>query len=283
MFKKIEMKKIITIIVASVLLSSCGDFEPVLFDPLTGQSLAFFPSASADLEVLINESATISVSVGVNTLSSADRTVTITVDEENTTATSGMYTFDATVTIPANEFFGSFSVTGIDDGLTTSPVLLTLKLDSIADGVVSAGPFSISMFEFCPIADGDFEGDYLLEQIGVGAFGAPIFQTAIVNIESTGLTARAFSALYLGDLGIGQPPSDISFSLVCNETFVGEGITTGLSCGGDGITVGPGTTPGVYDGADDSVFTLTMTDFVTGGPSCGVADPYEVTFTLTKQ
>ena len=177
-------------------MNSCGDFEPVIFDPLTGQTLAFFPNTSSDLEVLINETATISVSVSVNTLSSSDRTVAISVDSDNTTATSGMYNFDSTVTIPANEFTGTFSVTGIDDGLTTSPVLLTLKLDSVADGVVSAGTFAISIFEFCPITDGDFTGDYLLEQIGVGAFGVPIFQTAIVNIESTGLTSRTFSALY---------------------------------------------------------------------------------------
>jgi hypothetical protein len=278
------MKKIITIIVASVLLSSCGDFEPVIFDPITGQTLAFFPNSSSDLEVLINESATISVSVSVNTLSSSDRTVSISVDSENTTATSGMYTFDSTVTIPANEFTGSFSVTGIDDGLTTSPVLLTLKLDSVADGVVSAGTFAISIFEFCPIAEGDFEGDYLLEQTNpaVGAFGVPMFPTGVVNIEATGLTSRTFSANYLGDLGIGQPDSDVPFSLICNETFVGEDIGTGLGCGGGGITLGPGTFSGSFNGADDSVFTLVLADFVTDG-GCGVANPYDVTITFTKQ
>jgi hypothetical protein len=280
------MKNILKFLAISVLLSSCGDFEPVIFDPDTGQTLVFFSSTTSALQVVVEDTGSVDVKIGVNTLSSMDRTVTIAVNPSPTltTAAAENYTVPTTVVIPAGEYFGVLTITGVDNSVETTPEIITINIVSIeGGGQVSSTNHTISIFQICPITAA-FTGNYFLQQLTAinPDDGVKMFNDQVVNIISTGATTRSFKAKYLEALGIGQPDSTIPFGLVCNEVIVAPGIGTGLSCGGTpAITLGPANVPANYDADDDSVFELTLTEYVTDG-GCGAA-PYQTTFRLTKQ
>lgn len=281
------MKNFIKLLAISLLLSSCGDFEPVIFDPNTGQTLVFFSKTTSALEVTIDDTGSIDVQIGVNTLSSSDRTVTVAVNTSPTltTAAAENYSVPATIVIPANEYFGQLTITGVDNSVETTAEIITINLVSIdGGGQISPANHTISIFQVCPV-NAPFSGSYFMEQItainpddGVGCFA-----DQILTITSTGATTRQFKAVYLEGLGIGQPASTVPFGLVCNEVIVAPAIGTGLVCvqGQPAITLGPGIVPATYDADDDSVFELTLTEYVTDG-GCGAA-PYQTTFRLTKQ
>ena len=56
------------------------------------------------------------------------------------------------------------------------------------------------------------------------------------------------------------------------------GQSLGLTCGGDGITLGPADETGSFDAADDSFFTLTFSE----DELSDCAGPTQVTYTFTK-
>ena len=120
------MKKLIIpfLLVIALAFQACEPTESPIYDG--SQTLAYFDGTSATLEVEINSQGSITVPVGVSTLSSTDRTINVSANASATTATAGQYSFSGTATIPANSYTGSFEVTGIDDGLTTAGVTLTL-------------------------------------------------------------------------------------------------------------------------------------------------------------
>ena len=278
------MKNLIKFLAISLLFTACGDFEPVVFDPNTGQTLVFFSKTTDALEVTIDDTGSVDVQIGVNTLSSQDRTVNVTVNSDLTTANSENYSVPATVVIPANEYFGQLTVTGVDVSVETTAEIITINLVSIeGGGQISKANHTISIFQVCPI-NAPFSGQYLLEQLTAinPDDGVACFSDQVLTIEVTGSTNRRFKAVYLEDLGIGQPPATVPFGLVCNQVIVAPGIGTSLSCGGTpAITLGPANVPASYDSDDDSMFELTLTEYVTDG-GCGAA-PYQTTFRLTKQ
>lgn len=281
------MKNFIKFLAISILLTSCGDFEPVIFDPNTGQTLVFFSKATSALEVTIDETGSVDVQIGVNTLSSSDRTVTVAVntDPTLTTADPENYSVPTTVVIPANEYFGQLTITGVDNSVETTAEIITINIVSIeGDGQISNANHTVSIFQVCPVI-APFTGEYFMEQLTPinPDDGVQCFEDQILTITSTGTTNRQFRAVYLEALGIGQPASTVPFGLICNEVIVAPGIGTGLVCvqGDPAITLGPGIVPATYDSEDDTVFELTLTEYVTDG-GCGAA-PYQTTFRFTKQ
>ncbi len=264
------------------MFTSCEETQSPIYDG--SQTLAYFNGTSSTLEVEINDTNTIDLSVGVSTLSSAARTVNISVDIDNTTATSGMYTFPTTVTIPANEFFGTFTVTGIDDGLTTAGETLSLKIDSVDGGVGSSRLHTVRLVEICPIAATFATGMYTLDFVsgGIGAAGfAPALGTGIA-VELVGgeaSTERVFNVKCYPSFGFANPPADFSFSLVCGTT-VANGIVapgvSGVGCGGS-IAFGP-SGAGTYNTADDTNMTLIFAEDT--AEICGSVAT--TTYTLTK-
>ena len=119
----------------SMTLTSCGDFDEQIFDPTSDQTFAFFTGASSSINVVQGDSETTSVDieVGVSTISTVARTVTVGIDETNTSATPNQYTLMGTATIPPNEFFGTFTVSGNFDDLSTSTVALVLLIEDTSD------------------------------------------------------------------------------------------------------------------------------------------------------
>lgn len=143
-------------------------------------------------------------------------------------------------------------------------------------------------FAQCPVPPTSFVGPYVITQVTPihpenGVFS---FNDLQVNLD-TGLNAneRVFSAVYLKDLGIGQDPMEVSFTLDCtsgNQVIVDNDLDTFLSCNGvTDITLGPDNLTGIFDPGDDTSFTLVLQEYVSDG-GCGVPNPITTEFTLTK-
>jgi hypothetical protein len=279
------MRNFIKIFVIGLLLSSCGEFEPVIFDPNTGQTLAYFGRSTTALEVLINESNSATIPIGVNTLSSTDRTVSISVSASST-ASPDMYVVPTSVTIPANQYSGSITVTGIDNGLTTAPVTLILKLDSVSDGgVTSSATHTVTLVEICPVVSTFAVGDYTLNHVSGGiaaaGFAPALGDNVTVELEvGTSATQRIFNVKCYPSFGFANPPADFAFNLVCAEVIASgivPGQASGVGCGGS-IKFGASATSGTYDVDNDSFITLIFAEDTDN--ICG--DTGTTTVTLTK-
>ena len=146
----------------------------------------------------------------------------------------------------------------------------------------------LSLFGQCPLPPSSFIGEYELEQTTPvhQQNGGPSFNDQVVTLsQGSAQDKRVFSAVWLENLGIGQPPMDVSFLLDCNngDVVVDPDLNTGLTCGsGAGnITLGPAATTGSFMVNDDSSFTLILAEYVNDG-GCGVSPPLVTEFTLTK-
>ena len=278
------MKNFIKLFIACAFLVSCGDFEEVIYDGVNGQTLAFFQGSSSALEVEINSTNTTTVTVGVSTLSSSDRTITVSADAAST-ADPAMYSFSTSVTIPANEYFGDFTITGIDEGLTTDAKTLILNIEDSAGITASAGSHTVSLVEICPIAATFAVGQYTIDFVsgGIGAAGfAPALGTGIPVdvVVGASSTERRFNVKFYPSFGFANPPVDFSFNLVCGTTVTNgivDGQASGVGCGGS-IAFGPSSTPGSYTVGDDTTMTLIFLEDTE--EICGSVAT--TTYTLTK-
>ncbi|WP_298514377.1 hypothetical protein [uncultured Kordia sp.] len=278
------MKKIAILFIGALfMLTSCEETEAPIYDG--SQTLAYFNGTSSTLEVEINDSNTIDIEIGASTISTSDRSVAISVDADNTTAASDIYSFPSTVTIPAGEYFTTLTVTAVDNGLTTTPETLSLKIDSIDDGGVGSSiTHSVSIVEICPIAATFAVGDYTLNFVsgGIGAAGfAPALGTGVTVTLAPGTasTERIFNVKCYPSFGFANPPADFSFSLVCGTTVANgivEGQASGVGCGGS-IAFGP-STPGTYTVGDDTNMTLIFAEDT--AEICGSVAT--TSYTLTK-
>ena len=116
------------------------------------------------------------------------------------------------------------------------------------------------------------------------ANGVPTFETQVVDVfQNGGSTERAFSAVWIEGLGIGQAASTIPMDLSCNEVLItSDEIGTSLTCGDGPITLGSAPQNGVYDPTDDSSFSFIISEYILDG-GCGVSPPLVTEFNLTKQ
>lgn len=266
----------LTLIAVAFTFTGC-DVEGTLYDG--AQTLAYFNGTSATMEVELGGTNTTDVEIGVSTLSSVDRTLTLSV-ASSSTATAGMYSFPTSVTIPANEYFTTFTITGVDDGLTTAGATLVISIDGLDGG--NAGTqsnFTLTLIEVCPVPSTMFVGDYLLEQLSPYTDGPTLSDGSVVTLTEDGGLSRSFQTQnfpqYCGSFG------PFTFTLVCNETVV-PSQDNRCSCGNgtdwfgaprDGVN-------GTYDVTDDSVLTIRFVDDAFN--NCGLGTN-ETEYRLTKQ
>lgn len=265
---------------ATLIFNSCSDSENITFDSQNGQTLLAFASTSVDLQIEIGATGQVTVPVNSTTSSSSERTYNVKVVEEGTTAFSSSYNV-GTVVIPANEFVGSLTITGNDDGnITTTPRPLILAIES-TDGAVTADNLTVNILQICPINDTFFLGQYRVTTISPGVFGASTYggDGNIVTLEvGENSLSRIFTANYFGD---SRFPREFQFSLVCNEVIVPYQDQR-VGCGGNDVNLstGPSTTGnGTYNATDDSSFTVKLTDNVDS--DCG-GTPVQAEYLFTK-
>lgn len=125
--------KSISFFFVTAMLVSCGEHDDVVYDPNTGQTFVFFSEDGSNInfDQSMPETGSVEVQVAVSNLSSSARTVQLSIVDEETDATSDQYILETSLTIPANEYFGTITVSGVYDNLTTSRVNLVLIISSI--------------------------------------------------------------------------------------------------------------------------------------------------------
>ncbi len=270
-------------------LTSCDEnVNSVIFDGNENANRTFlsFPSNTVNLPVIIDNTGSVEITLNSSTRSDVDRSFNISMIAEQTTANPLTYSLPSTVTIPAGSYQGVITVNGVDGGLVdTTAKQLVFSLADLPDNVdFDSNQVIVNIFEVCPVL-AEFTGNYMMQQITAinPDDGVQMFNNQVITLVSEGETARSFQAIYLEALGIGNGPTTITFSLVCNQVIIDSNIQTTLLCvgGSPSIDFGPATTPSTYDANDDSVFDVTITEYFEEDGGCG-ANPYETTFRLTK-
>ncbi|HEY0046550.1 MAG TPA: hypothetical protein VGB44_07565 [Flavobacterium sp.] len=285
------MKKYLSILLFVVAFSACDEVERTIYNGGEGdRTFLAFSSNVYDLPVTIDQTGSVDVTLSSSTVSSVDRTYAISVVADESTANPAVYNLPSTVTIPAGEHLGVFTITAQDNNMVeTTAQNLVIQFTPLNESEDSdSTQATVSIFQVCPLNEGTFLGSYLMEQISAinpDDGGVPVFEPQVVTITQANPevpTSRQFSAIYLEGLGIGQPAATVRFNLACLDVIASADIDTFLTCDQvSNITLGPGTTPGSYDTEDDTEFTLTVTEYASDG-GCGAA-PYQVTFKFTKQ
>ena len=248
---------------------------------------------------------------------SSDPILTVQASEFTESQDSGLPV--TTVSFTADTLLNNLGIERSQVGINSSILLRwTLNLDNgqsfndqntggnIRGGAFYRSPFAQNIAQSIAIPEDAFVGTYTFEQNGlitggaIGGFGGDGFLFGpdgtgtveiIVDPDNT-LNGREFTTDeggYLDGIGFGTAIDPIKFAFTINPvnqqnfTTVTNQAGTGLSCGGPPLALGaPGDVAleGTYDIADDSQFTLTITDNVLS--ACGVG-PFPVSFTFTKQ
>ena len=188
---------------------------------------------------------------------------------------SGMLVFEFTSgnLIQGIELFADFGSSS-PEGKTVVMNLVSLDNNFV---VSSSSQYTLTLLQYCPL-EADFTGDYTLATTATGIFGSTVFVNGTVTItEGATPTDRTFSSPTYPEFGA-FPAMDFNFSLLCGNVQVPTGQATGVGCGSS-TTLGPAANVGSYDPADDSSFTIIITDDENGA-SCGQA--FEAAFLLTK-
>lgn len=171
--------------------------------------------------------------------------------------------------------------------LTDGRVFSSNNAGSVITGGFFNSPFTYNATVTCPVMDGFAQGDYALE-ITSGVFpdfGATMdFTEGVYTIvQGDGATARTIQDVpFLPEFG--SFVGDINFNLVCGQTITPQqALGGGVGCGG-AIQGGSLMTDfGMYDPADDTVFTLGFRiDALDSGSTCPSA-AYSSVLTFTKQ
>ncbi|MDH7911761.1 hypothetical protein [Winogradskyella sp. SYSU M77433] len=277
------MKKVKILFSSLITLAffACGndDVSDTTFDNVNGQTLVSFQGATSDLAVTIDDVGTVEVVIESSTVSSSDRTITVTLDEENSTANAENYTIvNPVVTIPANEYFGILTINGVDTSVETTPETIVLNMDdSSTDLVYGTTTHTVNIFQVCPIPDDYFVGSYLIEQTSAQVDGYTLSHGTIVEVSASGPTQRTFLTENYPSYCSGTF-RNFYINLVCNE-FVVPLNGTSCACSSFDDWFGPATVNEMYDTSDDTVLNVTFTDDVQGDCS----SPSQTTYQFTKQ
>ncbi|MBT8265321.1 MAG: hypothetical protein KJO41_01630 [Bacteroidia bacterium] len=185
---------------------------------------------------------------------------------------------------PDNIAGGDVFTTRLELNLTDGRVFSVDNAGGIITGGFFNSPFQYLTPVVCPVENDFFIGDYLGEQTAPSIFGYDTFdpdgggviitfynaETAVdengdgiltqpAEVEALTSTQRAFDGDYLAALGFGNTRTYV-IDFVCNEVVFPTGQTTGLTCGGPGITLGPPSVNGGYDFTDDTVWQMNFFD-----------------------
>ncbi|AEH00275.1 hypothetical protein [Lacinutrix sp. 5H-3-7-4] len=272
------MKKILTLMIAVIAISftSCEENENEVFDNVNGQTLAFFGNSASSLQVVVDGTGTLDVQIGVTTVSSSERTVVVSLDEEASTANTENYTIsNYNVTIPANEYFGTLTIEGVDNSVEIAAETIVLNLESVSGGIVDEAQHVVSVFQICPVEETLFTGSYLITQTTPFVDGPSLSDGTVVELTADGLN-RTFDTFNYPNYC--STTNSFTFTLVCNEIFVPTQDSNCVCNSGAGW-FSAAATPGTYDISDDTSFELTFTD----DTESDCSSPAQTTYLFTKQ
>jgi hypothetical protein len=272
--------KILTAFFALISILACEQEEENInniYDPTSGQSLTSFSSSSSDLAVVIDGVGTVDVMFEVSSVSTSDRTISVSINEESTANPENYTLASNTVVIPANQHMGVLTIDGVDMSVETAPETIILDIaDTSYDTVYNRSSHTVNIFQVCPIPADYFVGTYLLEQVSAYVDGPTLSDGATVEVVASGDTSRSFSTETYPDY-CGGSFLDFRVNLVCNE-FVVPNQDTICRCNEVSDWFGPAVLNDSYDLSDDSELFITFTDDQQS--DCGA--PAQTRYKLTK-
>lgn len=202
--KKIYLSFFLAFIGLSLSLVSCDAYDDDNQKTASSEAFLFLRTAS-NLPASNSEVSTLDVEVGVTTLSSSDRTYSVSVDPSST-ADASEYSIDmSTLFIPAGSYTGSFTISAnfdnIPDGVINT-IVLNLSSDNL---VVSNDQHTVSIYRVC---DSDLAGTYDTLSTGATGDGAGGPDMSFSNLPYTvTLTATASPGVYsIDDMSFGLYP-----------------------------------------------------------------------------
>lgn len=273
------MKKYLFLLALGMFALYSCDEEPLIFDNVGGQTLVNFASSSVDLPVVIDATGSVEVGINVSTVSDSDRTFPVSVVTDATDADPNSYSVGS-VTIAAGSYNGVLTINGTDVNVETTAKSLVLAFDTAGD-IVTDGNLTVSVFQICPIPAASFTGNYRVETITAGVFGASTYggDGNIVTLSvGSSSTQRVFDANYFED---GRFPRTFRLNFICNEVVTPFQDHL-VGCGGNDVNLntGPANMFSTYDPSDDSEFIVNVTDNVDS--DCG-GSPVQASYRFVKQ
>ena len=281
------MKSFFKLFILACLFASCEDVEPTIFNGKEGNPVFLsFSRSEYTLPIVRDGIGALDIVLQVSTLSSSDRTYNVELIPNDTpsAANPATYSYPATITIPAGQYTGILKVTGLDGGMVDGVAkFFAIRIpDSQLQGIsFDSNQTSIKVVEVCPL-EASFTGSFLMEQTSPVwpstddfAFGSDI----IVDIKvGDNDYERIFEASPYPTFGF--PAETVRMTFTCEGVNLSESYNLGSGCTEDEtILFNPGANPTPYDPADDSVFTLTITE--NAARACGGA-PRQTSIQFTK-
>lgn len=221
------MKKsilLLTAVILSLFMFSCDEENDDIHIYDSG-TVTYFTNTSGSLFVTADNPST-TIEVVSSSTSSSDRTFTVSIDTESTTAVQDVeFTLASnTVTIPAGSYFGTIEVGGIFDGALETGSTLVLNLS----GASTAGfdtTYTLNIFKLC---ESDLAGMYeVTTTYGFHDF-LPDFNPHTQMMEWVALGDGAYfiqdfsgglydGGPYTGAYGTGPTSMDIEVNDICGN------------------------------------------------------------------
>ena len=246
------MKRIVTKLILAfcfIAIISCDeDQDPAIYE---GPSLTYFTEETGNFFVEDVDNATFRIPVGVTESSSNDRTFTVEVNEELTTASSNQYQLTSnSFVIPAGEYIGYVEVEGFYENISTEATTLAIDLVSV-DGSNLADfktTFSLGLNQFCPLEIPlEYNATAFLQGSATNSFQVTLVPTGNLNEYTSTNLWGDFVAAATGDSSYeGQYPYPGTINIACNYSIT---VTGDESYGPEGT--------GVYNPSNENI-TLTL-------------------------
>ncbi|KAF2519542.1 hypothetical protein E0W68_04135 [Flavobacterium salilacus subsp. salilacus] len=272
------------LLLSSLMVVSCGDVEPVVYNGAeSNDTFLSFSASSYTLPVRIDDTGSVEVTLNSSTVSSVDRTYQIEIVEEETDAIPETYTLPTSITIPAGKYQGFMTITGVDNNLVdTNPDKLVFRISNRTDEYTDVENITVSIVEVCPL-DGDFTGDYRVNQLTAGMPINPgnvfIFEdNSIVQLQVGDSDFERYFAADIYSAAVSGLENEFRFTLTCGETSLSREIDLGIGCTEATLKILPGLSNATYVN-DGSVIDITVTE----DPDASCADAArQTTIRLTK-
>lgn len=157
---KIKINTWLFVTLVVILFQAC-EAEPVLYN---GPDLVHFSDLSSQMVIKERGENVSTITVGSTTVSTEDRTYSIQIIEDETTASEGLdyQLSNKTITIPAGEVITTFDVVGLYAGASSEGTTLKLTIGNPSSGSLAGfnNQYTIELFKFCSFDRDAFIGSY---------------------------------------------------------------------------------------------------------------------------
>lgn len=175
------MKKLLILLISAASIISCSDVEGVTYND--SSTYVGFEETTYNLPVVVNSSSTVDVNFVASSLSSAARTYNLSVVTAESNADPLTYSVPATLTIPANQYVGTVTITGTDNNLLDFVIKkLVIKVSGL-NSVESTDTekITVNLFEVCPLVIADFVGGFNATTFWLGSSSHEVIEGSVAN------------------------------------------------------------------------------------------------------